>query len=72
MIEPKNYIPLAKYAIRLPSRDLLVGLRVWDSIWEQHVYIQSTDLFCTPSKDGELGNYYSWHDLYIDPEQEAD
>jgi len=59
---------LSAYAQTLPSRDLLVGLRVYDTINEEYVYIQDIDggIFASNKMEGNSGNYYSMRDLAIE------
>ena len=59
---------LSEYAQTLPSRDLLVGLRVYDTINEEYVYIQSVDdgIFCSNKEQYSFGNFYSMRDLAIE------
>ena len=59
---------LSAYAQTLPSRDFLVGLRVYDMINEEYIYIQDIDggIFASKDKRGGLGNYYSMRDLAIE------
>jgi hypothetical protein len=55
-----NFIKLSDYYKTLPDKNLLVGLRVYDEINEEYIYIKSVEdgLFAGEKKNDDFGFYY--------------
>lgn len=61
-------ISLSKYYKTLPNKELLVGLKVYDKINDEYIYIKDVDsgIWASKNKNDELGHYYKMSDLMIE------
>jgi len=61
-------IPLVKYYQSLIKKEDLIGVKVYDTINNEYVYVKSVDdgLFCGDNKNDKFGHYYKMRDLKID------
>lgn len=72
-ITVENRIPLSEYMSKLESRDLLVGLKVWDSIQKRDVWILSVRnglLWCGLHPEARYTYVQRQENLSIDPTEQ--
>jgi hypothetical protein len=63
----KNLIELKSYYLTLPKKDLLIGLKVYDTNNDEFVYIKDVEngIFAGKNSADEFGRYYNMNDLLI-------
>jgi hypothetical protein len=68
MMADGGMISLSKYYKTLPNKELLVGLKVYDKINDEYIYIKDVDsgIWASKNKNDELGHYYKMSDLMIE------
>jgi len=68
MMADGGMISLSKYYKTLPNKELLVGLKVYDKINDEYIYIKDVDsgIWASKNKNDELGHYYKMSNLMIE------
>jgi hypothetical protein len=63
-----NFIKLSDYYKTLPDKELLVGLKVYDEVNEEYIYIKSMEggIFAGKNKNDDYGFYYTMPYLLVD------
>ena len=59
---------LSDYYKTLPDKELLVGLKVYDEVNEEYIYIKSMEggIFAGKNKNDDYGFYYTMPYLLVD------
>jgi hypothetical protein len=63
-----KFVKLSDYYKTLPDKNLLVGLKVYDEVNEEYIYIKSVEdgIFAGKNKNDDYGHYYSMPYLLVD------